>query len=138
MTFIAEWGDRSQLATIVLAGLNDVWGVVLGGCLGHTVCTGGAVLVGLIIARFLSARVITMIGALVFLGFAVASVFTDPQADGIDGIPDIAVRIAGNDNVDITEKTEIFISFQGYDNCTRLINHNITQTLQLEDVDSFY
>ena len=138
MTFIAEWGDRSQLATIVLAGLNDVWGVVLGGCLGHTVCTGGAVLVGLIIARFLSARVITMIGALVFLAFAVASVFTDPQADGIDGIPDIAVRIAGNDNVDITEKTEIFISFQGYDNCTRLINHNITQTLQLEDVDSFY
>ena len=34
MTFIAEWGDRSQLATIVLAGLNDVWGVILGGCLG--------------------------------------------------------------------------------------------------------
>ena len=97
MTFIAEWGDRSQLATIVLAGLNDVWGVVVGGCLGHTVCTGGAVLVGLIIARFLSARVLTMIGALVFLGFAIASVFTDPQADGIDGIPDIAVRIVEKD-----------------------------------------
>ena len=29
----------------------------------------------------------------------------------------------------------IFISFQGYDNCTRLINHNITQTLYLEDID---
>ena len=97
MTFLAEWGDRSQLATIVLAGLNEVWGVVVGGCLGHTVCTAGAVLVGLVIARFLSARVLTMIGALVFLGFALASVFIDPQADGIDGIPDIAVRIAGND-----------------------------------------
>ena len=24
LTFIAEWGDRSQLATIVLAGINDV------------------------------------------------------------------------------------------------------------------
>jgi len=113
MTFIAEWGDRSQLATIVLAGLNDVWGVVVGGCLGHTICTGGAVLVGVIIARFISARVITLIGALVFLGFAIASIFTDPQADGIDGIPDIA----------------------GYDNCTRLINHNITQTLHMEDTD---
>ena len=101
MTFIAEWGDRSQLATIVLAGLNDVWGVVLGGCLGHTVCTGGAVLVGLIIARFLSARVLTMIGALVFLGFAIASVFTDPHADGIDGIPDIAVRIVETDHFDL-------------------------------------
>ena len=134
MTFIAEWGDRSQLATIVLAGLNDVWGVVVGGCLGHTVCTGGAVLVGLIIARFLSARVITMIGALVFLGFAIASVFTDPHADGIDGIPDIVVRFVENDNF---SDTEISIYYQGYDNCTRQINHNITQTLELED-DSFY
>merc|ERR1711936_1101438 len=62
MTFIAEWGDRSQLATIVLAGLNNVWGVILGGCAGHTVCTGAAVLVGMIVARFISARVITFIG----------------------------------------------------------------------------
>merc|ERR1712203_468691 len=47
LTFIAEWGDRSQLATIVLAGINDVVGVILGGCLGHAVCTGGAVWPGL-------------------------------------------------------------------------------------------
>ena len=33
MTFIAEWGDRSQLATIVLAGMNNVWGVIVGQCL---------------------------------------------------------------------------------------------------------
>merc|ERR1719305_1122414 len=39
LTFIAEWGDRSQLATIVLAGINDVVGVILGGCLGHAICT---------------------------------------------------------------------------------------------------
>ena len=45
-------------------------------CLGHAICTGGAVLVGTIIARFISARWITFIGALVFLGFAVASIFT--------------------------------------------------------------
>ena len=67
LTFIAEWGDRSQLATIVLAGINDVVrgvkkenqnificlqvGVILGGCLGHAICTGGAVLAGALIAR---------------------------------------------------------------------------------------
>lgn len=113
MTFIAEWGDRSQLATIVLAGLNDVWGVILGGCLGHAICTGGAVLVGTIIARFISARWITFIGALVFLGFAVASIFTDPNEDGINGIPEIA----------------------GYDNCTRILNHNITRTLEMEEME---
>merc|ERR1719436_1957061 len=79
MTFIAEWGDRSQLATIVLAGINNVWGVIVGGCLGHTVCTGAAVLVGMIVARFISARVITVIGAIVFIGFGIASIFTDPN-----------------------------------------------------------
>ena len=92
MTFIAEWGDRSQLATIVLAGLNNVWGVILGGCAGHTVCTGAAVLVGMIVAKFISARVITFIGALVFIGFAIASIFMDPNAN-IDDIPDIPVNI---------------------------------------------
>merc|ERR1719264_840399 len=71
LTFIAEWGDRSQLATIVLAGINDVVGVILGGCLGHAICTGGAVLAGALIARFISIRKITFLGALVFLGFAI-------------------------------------------------------------------
>ena len=40
MTFLAEWGDRSQLATIVMAGINDVSGVCVGGVLGHFICTG--------------------------------------------------------------------------------------------------
>ena len=31
---------RSQLATIVMAGVNDVGGVCVGGVLGHTICTG--------------------------------------------------------------------------------------------------
>jgi len=114
MTFIAEWGDRSQLATIVLAGINNVWGVIIGGCLGHTMCTGAAVLVGMIVARFISARVITFIGALVFIGFAIASLFIDPN-EGIDKIPDIP----------------------GYDNCTRLLNHNIKLTLRLEETDLY-
>ncbi len=28
MTFLAEWGDRSQLATIVLAAREEITGVV--------------------------------------------------------------------------------------------------------------
>merc|ERR1719266_542084 len=116
LTFIAEWGDRSQLATIVLAGINDVVGVILGGCLGHAICTGGAVLAGALIARFISIRKITFLGALVFLGFAIASIFIDPNEDGIDGIPDI----------------------MGYDNTTRLLNHNISLTIELEEVEGLY
>ena len=45
----------------------------------------------MIVARFISARVITVIGAIVFIGFGIASIFTDPNKHGIDGIPDIPV-----------------------------------------------
>lgn len=31
-------------------------------------------------------------GALVFIGFGIASILTDPNKDGIDGIPDIPVK----------------------------------------------
>ncbi|KAJ8922475.1 hypothetical protein NQ315_007503, partial [Exocentrus adspersus] len=59
LTFLAEWGDRSQLTTIILGGavLNtDVYGVILGGILGHSVCTGVAVLGGRMIAQRISVR----------------------------------------------------------------------------------
>eukprot|EP00088_Acartia_fossae_P018379 TRINITY_DN20622_c0_g1_i1.p1 TRINITY_DN20622_c0_g1~~TRINITY_DN20622_c0_g1_i1.p1 ORF type:complete len:157 (-),score=31.64 TRINITY_DN20622_c0_g1_i1:91-513(-) len=112
MTFIAEWGDRSQLATIVLVGINDVAGVILGGCIGHFICTGGAVLAGALIAKYVSVRKVTFIGALVFLGFAIASIFISPQEDGIEGIPEI----------------------NGYDNATRMINHNVSLTLALQHI----
>jgi putative Ca2+/H+ antiporter (TMEM165/GDT1 family) len=46
LTFLAEWGDRSQIATIGLAAQSNVWGVTLGGVFGHGVCTGAAVMAG--------------------------------------------------------------------------------------------
>ena len=46
VTFLAEWGDRSQIATVGLAAASDVLGVTLGGSLGHAACTGVAVLGG--------------------------------------------------------------------------------------------
>lgn len=75
MTFLAEWGDRSQLATIVLAGINDIFGVILGGVLGHALCTGLAVIAGAIVATKISVRAVTFIGALVFIALAFASLF---------------------------------------------------------------
>jgi len=67
----------------------------------------------MIVAKFISARVITFIGALVFIGFAIASIFIDPNVNGID--------------------------IQGYDNCTRLINHTMSMdlTLELENMEMF-
>ena len=81
LIFIAEWGDRSQLATIVLASVNDVGGIILGSIVGHTICTTLAVIAGALVARWISVRVVTVIGGIVFIAFAIASLvigYEDP------------------------------------------------------------
>lgn len=78
LTFLAEWGDRSQLTTIILAAREDVYGVVFGGILGHSFCTGMAVLGGRMIAQRISVRTVTIIGGLVFLLFALTALFISP------------------------------------------------------------
>ena len=83
LIFIAEWGDRSQIATIVLASVNDVGGIILGASVGHTICTGLAVIAGALVARWISVRVVTVIGGIVFIAFAIASLvigFEDPTS----------------------------------------------------------
>ncbi|XP_054014889.1 transmembrane protein 165 isoform X2 [Hylaeus anthracinus] len=76
-----EWGDRSQLTTIILAAREDVYGVIVGGVLGHSFCTGLAVLGGRMIAQKISVRTVTIIGGLVFLLFALTALFISPTED---------------------------------------------------------
>lgn len=57
MTFLGEWGDRSQIATIAMAAGQDYWWVTLGAVLGHACCTGVAVLGGRAIAGKVSLKV---------------------------------------------------------------------------------
>ena len=35
LTFLAEWGDRSQISTIILGARENILGTVLGGTMGH-------------------------------------------------------------------------------------------------------
>ncbi|EEB09978.1 transmembrane protein TPARL, putative [Pediculus humanus corporis] len=79
LTFFAEWGDRSQFTTILLAAREDVFGVSLGGVVGHSMCTGLAVIGGRMIAQKISVRTVTLIGGVVFLVFAVTALFTYPK-----------------------------------------------------------
>ncbi|XP_048879045.1 transmembrane protein 165 isoform X1 [Brienomyrus brachyistius] len=80
LTFLAEWGDRSQLTTIVLAAREDPFGVAVGGTLGHWLCTGLAVIGGRMIAQKISVRTVTIVGGIVFLAFAFSALFIKPDA----------------------------------------------------------
>lgn len=57
MTFLGEWGDRSQIATIAMAAGQDYWWVTLGAISGHACCTGLAVIGGRALAGRVSMRV---------------------------------------------------------------------------------
>lgn len=56
MTFLGEWGDRSQIATIAMAAGQDYWWVTLGALVGHSICTGAAVIGGRAIAGRVSLK----------------------------------------------------------------------------------
>ncbi|CEF98009.1 Uncharacterised protein family UPF0016 [Ostreococcus tauri] len=80
VTFLAEWGDRSQIATIGLAAQSDVAGVALGGSLGHALCTGVAVIGGRKLADRAQdgERVVGILGGVLFLCFGVHALVTGP------------------------------------------------------------
>jgi Ca2+/H+ antiporter, TMEM165/GDT1 family len=73
LTFIGEWGDRTQIATIALAASNNAVGVTLGAILGHTICAAIAVIGGRLIAGRISERTVTALGGVLFLVFAIVS-----------------------------------------------------------------
>jgi len=70
LTFLAEWGDRSQLATIALATHYNAIGVTIGGVLGHCICTVGAVTGGKMLAMKISPRPVALFGGITFLACA--------------------------------------------------------------------
>ena len=76
ITFLAEWGDRSQIATIGLAASSDPYGVTLGGIAGHAVCTGAAVLGGKHLATRVSERAVAVTGGVLFVLFGAHALYT--------------------------------------------------------------
>ncbi|KAL8706901.1 MAG: hypothetical protein Q9201_000061 [Fulgogasparrea decipioides] len=75
MTFLGEWGDRSQIATIAMAAGQDYWWVTGGAVTGHAICTAAAVIGGRAIAGRVSLRVVTLGGGFAFLAFGLVYFF---------------------------------------------------------------
>ncbi|KAG2367558.1 hypothetical protein BDR07DRAFT_1271633 [Suillus spraguei] len=71
LTFLGEWGDRSQIATIALGAAHNVYLVTLGTVLGHTCCTALAVIGGRYVSSKISVKHVTLGGAVLFLIFGV-------------------------------------------------------------------
>jgi len=69
LTFLGEWGDRSQIATIALAAAHNIYVITLGTVLGHSVCTTVAVLGGRWISTQISIKHVTLGGAVLFILF---------------------------------------------------------------------
>eukprot|EP00850_Spirogloea_muscicola_P022679 SM000306S11752 [mRNA] locus=s306:121376:122689:- [translate_table: standard] len=73
LIFVAEWGDRSMLATIALGAAQSPYGVASGAILGHFVATAIAVLGGALLSKYISEKVVGYAGGALFLLFAAAT-----------------------------------------------------------------
>ena len=75
LTLVAEWGDRSQIATIALASSKNPIGVTVGGLVGHAICTSAACIGGRMLASSISEKTISQWGGIIFLLFGIHSLF---------------------------------------------------------------
>ncbi|KAJ1270324.1 hypothetical protein BS78_06G045300 [Paspalum vaginatum] len=75
LVFFAEWGDRSMLATIALGAAQSPFGVASGAIAGHLIATALAILGGAFLANYLSEKLVGMLGGVLFLLFAAATLF---------------------------------------------------------------
>lgn len=73
LTFMAEWGDRTQMATITLAAAHHPVGVFIGAALGHGICAAIAVMCGKLISGRISERMLTGLGGGLFIIFGIVA-----------------------------------------------------------------
>lgn len=81
ITFLAEWGDRSQIATIAMAAAQNPYGVCVGAIIGHALCTGLAVMGGRMLASKISEKTVALVGGCLFILFAIHSLIAGPEVD---------------------------------------------------------
>ncbi|MGF1574542.1 MAG: TMEM165/GDT1 family protein [Cyanophyceae cyanobacterium] len=70
LTAMAEWGDKTQIATLSLAAAHPGLSVMAGATIGHGLMTALAVIGGRMIASRVSERAVHWVGGILFLVFA--------------------------------------------------------------------
>jgi len=84
LTFLGEWGDRSQVATFMLAAAHNLYIVAFGTIVGHSLCTALAVVAGRYISTKISAKHVTLGGAALFLCFGLVYLYEASQTVDLD------------------------------------------------------
>ncbi|KAJ6488670.1 hypothetical protein C8R47DRAFT_1126532 [Mycena vitilis] len=95
LTFLGEWGDRSQIATIALGAAHNVYLVTAGTVIGHSCCTALAVIGGRYVSTKISVKHVTLGGAGLFLIFGVIYLY---EAFGRERGTEVQMAITG-DNI---------------------------------------
>lgn len=75
LIFVAEWGDRSMLATIALGAAQSPFGVAGGAILAHAMATAVAVVGGAVLSKHISEKTVGYVGGALFIVFAAATMF---------------------------------------------------------------
>lgn len=107
MTFLAEWGDRSQIATITMAADYNPWGITLGGSVGHACATAGAVVGGRLLATRINERTVAICGGLCFLLFGLLAILEDPSIDYSSAVPALFGRGGGGSEAEELADAEL-------------------------------
>ncbi|KAF8184974.1 hypothetical protein K438DRAFT_1907778 [Mycena galopus ATCC 62051] len=96
LTFLGEWGDRSQIATIALGAAHNVYYVTAGTVIGHSCCTALAVVGGRYVSTKISVKHVTLGGAALFLIFGVIYTY---EAFGRERGTEIEMAITGEGGI---------------------------------------
>ncbi|KAI0808993.1 UPF0016-domain-containing protein [Irpex lacteus] len=89
LTFLGEWGDRSQISTIALGAAHNVYLVTIGTIVGHGCCTALAVVGGRYVSTKISVKHVTLSGSILFILFGIIYLYEAFHAIDIE-VPDIS------------------------------------------------
>ena len=69
--YLSEFGDKSEISTVTITAIYNVYGVLVGTMLAYLGAIGIAAFIGVYIGQFLTEKMMTIIGGLLFIGFAI-------------------------------------------------------------------